>query len=61
MKITIQQAAKLLGVSRQYIHQLIQKGKFKTAKKVKLGGYVVWVIEEEEVKRRLKNVVYKQY
>ena len=48
--LSIPQAAERLGITRQRAHQLVQSGELKATQ---VGR--AWVIEEEEVQKRLDN------
>jgi len=52
--LTIPQAARKLGISRQRVHQLVTTGKLK-AHRVDVWGRIVYLIPRAAVNRRLRQ------
>jgi excisionase family DNA binding protein len=55
--ISIKEAARLLGVSRQRVQELIQDDKLPATK---LAGSTIWMIDEADIMRRIQRFNKKE-
>ena len=52
--VSVKEAAKLLNVKRQRVHQLLKAGRL-TGARMQVGGFNLWMIDEGSIARQLAS------
>ncbi|CAB4197189.1 Helix-turn-helix domain containing protein [uncultured Caudovirales phage] len=55
MLVSMREAAKIMGVSRQRIHQLLRAGRIPGAQKMDNGGGGLWVIPRGSIRPKKES------